>query len=66
MINNTGNGGVGLCFVHKKKFAILNTVTVFKMKRIIDPINAYYIRDQLHKIYNRVNFFNLKHFFNNY
>ena len=35
MINNTGNGGAGLCFIHKGKFAILNTVTVFKMKQIL-------------------------------
>ena len=62
MINNTGNGGAGLCFIHKGKFAILNTVTVFKMKQIIDPINAYYIGEQLHKIYNHSNSFSLDKF----
>ena len=33
IINNTGNGGAGLCFIQKGKFAILNTVSVFKMKQ---------------------------------
>ena len=62
MINNTGNGGAGFCFIHKGKFAILNTVTIFKMKRIIDPINAYYIGEQLHKVYNHSNSFSLEKF----
>ena len=62
MINNTGNGGAGLCFIHKGKFAILGTVTIFKMKRIIDPINAYYIGEQLHKVYNHSNSFSLGKF----
>ena len=62
MINNTGNGGAGLSFIQKGKFAVLGTVTLFKMKRIIDPVNVYYIGEQLHKIYNRANSFSITKF----
>ncbi len=62
MINNTGNGGAGLSFIQKGKFAVLGTVTLFKMKQAIDPINVYYIGEQLHKIYNRANSFSITKF----
>ena len=57
LINKTGNGGAGLCFKHKGKFAILGTVYVYKMKMFIDDYNINYIGTQLHKIYNRANSF---------
>ena len=62
IINKTGNGGAGLCFKTKGKFAILNTVMVCKMKEIISDANIKIIGEQLHKIYNRGNSLTLEKF----
>ena len=64
LINKTGNGGAGICFKHKGKFAINGTVSAFKMKIFIDDQNTAFISHQLHKKLNRANSLSLEKFNN--
>ena len=64
LINKTGNGGAGICFKHKGKFAINGTVSAFKMKIFIDDQNTAFISHQLHKELNRANSLSLEKFNN--
>ena len=61
-INKTGNGGAGISFIRRGKFAINSTVLCCKMNKEISITNASYISIQLHKIFNRSNSLNLTKF----
>jgi len=61
-INKTGNGGAGISFIRKGKFAVNSTVLCCKMKKEISITNAGYVSHQLHKIFNRSNSLNLTKF----
>jgi len=61
-INKTGNGGAGLSFIRKGKFAVNSTILCCKMKKYISITNAGYISHQLHQIFNRANSINLTKF----
>ena len=61
-INKTGDGGAGISFIRKGKFAINPTVLCCKMKIPISLSNAAYISFQLHNIFNRANSLNITKF----
>ena len=61
-INKTGDGGAGISFIKKGKFAINPTILCCKMKIPISLSNAAYISFQLHNIFNRANSLNITKF----
>jgi len=61
-INKTGDGGAGISFIRKGKFAVNSTILCCKMKLYITLTNAGFISYQLHNILNRSNSLNLTKF----
>ena len=57
-INKTGNGGGGICFIRSGKFAVLNTVQLFKLKIKLSDQNLVLLSHQLHLNFNRANSLN--------
>ena len=58
----TGDGGAGISFIRKGKFAVNSTILCCKMKIYISLTNAGFISYQLHNILNRSNSLNLTKF----
>ena len=61
-INKTGDGGAGISYIRRGKFAVNSSVYCCKMKLYISLTNAAFISHQLHTKFNRSNSLNFTKF----